>query len=546
MAVMFPNGSMERVQGLYQGNSFSDYTNRLTTRLITAFADGFPADRELSILEIGSGTGGTSRFVLEALQPHADRITYYYTDLSKRFLTHGEQSFGHLIPGLRFQLLDIEKTPSEQGFRPGSFDLIFGTNVLHATSRLERTLTHAKSLLRRDGMLIINEVTRVQDLATITFGLTGGWWNFEDPALRLPDSPLLSPDRWCALLHAVGFHQIRLLGPPDQEPGNYESCVVVGRSDGLIPCSPPVLTTSMEAAVIAEPAGPAPAASGTSEVVVGETSFAVDYIKQVFAEVLKINIRRIDIHENYERYGIDSLIVMELNKRFERDFGRLPATLLFENITVAALAAWFEIHHRERLAILSGGSEVRPTSTVVSRDMAPTSASSGNDEPPSPAPAVGAIGPETVSSVSVDPVASDSGEPFAVTYIKQVFTEILKIDTRRIELDENYERYGIDSLIVMELNKRFEQDFGRLPATLLFENTSVAALADWFERHHRERLVAMAGITPELPTATARPVPEPARTATATVMPGEVGKVEDMVARLSDDQVKDLLASFLN
>jgi hypothetical protein len=79
-----------------------------------------------------------------------------------------------------------------QGFEPGGCDAVFATNVLHATCNMAATLQQCKALLRTGGLLLVNELCARTDFLTLTFGLTDGWWLFDDAELRIPGSPLLS------------------------------------------------------------------------------------------------------------------------------------------------------------------------------------------------------------------------------------------------------------------------------------------------------------------------------------------------------------------
>jgi len=79
-----------------------------------------------------------------------------------------------------------------QGFEPGGCDAVFATNVLHATCNMAATLQQCKALLRTGGLLLVNELCVRTDFLTLTFGLTDGWWLFDDAELRIPGSPLLS------------------------------------------------------------------------------------------------------------------------------------------------------------------------------------------------------------------------------------------------------------------------------------------------------------------------------------------------------------------
>ena len=79
-----------------------------------------------------------------------------------------------------------------QGYSIGEFDILFATNVLHATRSMGTTLQQCKALLRKGGLLLANELSAKTDFLTLTFGLTDGWWLFDDAKLRIPGSPIIS------------------------------------------------------------------------------------------------------------------------------------------------------------------------------------------------------------------------------------------------------------------------------------------------------------------------------------------------------------------
>jgi hybrid polyketide synthase/nonribosomal peptide synthetase ACE1 len=76
-----------------------------------------------------------------------------------------------------FKTLDIEKDPTTQGFAAHSYDVVLAANVLHATRRLEETLTNARKLLRPGGYLILLEIVDNRPLRVgLVFGGLPGWW----------------------------------------------------------------------------------------------------------------------------------------------------------------------------------------------------------------------------------------------------------------------------------------------------------------------------------------------------------------------------------
>lgn len=359
--VMFPDGSKKLVESVYQGNELADYYNRLLAELVRHFVKERLAagqDSPIRILEVGAGTGATSRFVLESLRGFASNVFYSYTDISSGFMKHGESVFGETFPFAEFRTLDLEGDPQEQGFQVDYYDLIFGSNVIHATKNISHTLDRIKRLLKARGLFLMNEITRIQDVASLTFGLTGGWWLFEDSFNRLPGSPLIGPGRWRGLLEEKGFNDVSLLGLPHVEEPVLEQCVILGESDGLVLNA--VTKSEIKAAVptnvsIDRPARnesrPDERRESDSDELEDKTQ---DYIAGIFAEYLKLDKADFQPHKTYERYGIDSLVIVEVTKRLNNVFGDIPSTLLFENITIHELGKYLLKKKRKKLLELLG------------------------------------------------------------------------------------------------------------------------------------------------------------------------------------------------
>lgn len=73
-----------------------------------------------------------------------------------------------------------------QGYGIGRYDILFATNVLHATRNMEVAIQNCKALLRNGGLLIANELSAKTAFLTLTFGLTDGWWLYDDVQRRIP------------------------------------------------------------------------------------------------------------------------------------------------------------------------------------------------------------------------------------------------------------------------------------------------------------------------------------------------------------------------
>jgi len=170
------------------------------------------------ILEIGAGTGVTTQYVLQRLNAHSNSserpikqsipLQYTYTDISTAFFARAASKFSS-YSDIEYKVLDIEKNPSEQGLGENSFDLIIASNVIHATKNIVRTLDHINSLLNANGTMVFLEGTEKQPWLDLIFGLTDGWWQFEDSELR-SDYPLLRASQWQELLHKLNYIRVNV------------------------------------------------------------------------------------------------------------------------------------------------------------------------------------------------------------------------------------------------------------------------------------------------------------------------------------------------
>ena len=123
--------------------------------LVQQIAHRYP---RMNVIEVGAGTGGTTRAVLSSLGDQY--ASYTYTDISAGFFEPAKAKFSQHGGKLKFKTLNIEKDPMGQGFDEGSFDMVIASNCLHATRSLQETLRHCRRLLRPGGYLVLLEITR--------------------------------------------------------------------------------------------------------------------------------------------------------------------------------------------------------------------------------------------------------------------------------------------------------------------------------------------------------------------------------------------------
>jgi len=128
-------------------------------------------------------------------------------------VARARREFAH-VSGFDARTLDIELAPSTQGIGVGSYDLVVANNVIHATADIRQSILHCMDMLAPHGRLILVEGTLDSPWLDITFGLTDGWWRFDDDLARV-QSPLISAGAWRTL-----FAELRLRADILELPGD--------------------------------------------------------------------------------------------------------------------------------------------------------------------------------------------------------------------------------------------------------------------------------------------------------------------------------------
>nr|ASV47147.1 type I polyketide synthase [uncultured bacterium] len=229
LSVLFPAGNADDLEAIYTASPASAVLNDLIAAAVQAEADRRGKTRRLRVLEVGAGTGATTRRVLSVT---GDAIEEYrFTDVSPVFLERAAATFAdHRC--IRTGLLDISRDPAAQGFGLATYDVIVAANVLHATTQLDVTLAHLGTLLAPGGLLVVAENVRAQRWIDLVFGLTDGWWSFADPQHRV-DHPLISASQWTSLLRTHGFADAAAWVPPGVHAGSPHA-LLMARSDATV------------------------------------------------------------------------------------------------------------------------------------------------------------------------------------------------------------------------------------------------------------------------------------------------------------------------
>ena len=357
--VMFPESSMHLVEGIYKQNLIADHFNHILSESLCAefTAKTSRGERGLRLLEIGAGTGGTTAALLPMLRGFGDLIEEYcYTDLSKAFLLHAQETYQPQFPALGTAIFDVGKPLALQSINGNRYDAVIATNVLHATSNMRQTVRNAKAVLKRGGILLINEISAWSWQTHVTFGLLEGWWLYEDEGLRLPGSPGLSPKQWEALLKAERFVDIHF---PAHAHHGLGQLILAARSDGVVRqrLAPPAVSVNVPTrnapavAAISSPvlhAAAAPTAVATDDAALREACTSL--FQEMIAAALRMDVSEIETHKPLENYGLDSILVVQLTTHFRKLFPGTRSTLFFEVQSIDGLVAHFLENDRATVA----------------------------------------------------------------------------------------------------------------------------------------------------------------------------------------------------
>jgi acyl transferase domain-containing protein/SAM-dependent methyltransferase/acyl carrier protein len=205
LEVLYPDGTNRLFAEHFAG--LPAYTNDLVyqqaaANLVRETAQA-EESRPLRVLEVGGGTGGLTQVVLEATTDVS--VEYTFTDLGSSFVARAEQEAGKRgYRNMHFKVLNISRDPLEQGFAAGSYDMVIGYNVVHATPDIRDTLRHLSKVLVPGGLFCLVETVKPSRPDNMIWGLTEGWWLFGDTDLRT-ETPILTLDQWDKALQMEEF-----------------------------------------------------------------------------------------------------------------------------------------------------------------------------------------------------------------------------------------------------------------------------------------------------------------------------------------------------
>lgn len=209
VSILFSSKNKGLLADIYQNNVVSDYYNEIVKMavqyLLLKKIRQYP-ERKICILEIGAGTAGTTDCVIAGIRKLSQYFTYCFTDVSLAFINNAREKYKD-YDCFVYQTADISSTEVVDRLGKG-YDIIIAANVIHAVPDIDLAVRNMRSLLREDGVLILNELTAKNAFYTAVFGLLDGWWLNSGDSRRISGSPLLTCEAWNELLTENGFANV--------------------------------------------------------------------------------------------------------------------------------------------------------------------------------------------------------------------------------------------------------------------------------------------------------------------------------------------------
>jgi 3-oxoacyl-(acyl-carrier-protein) synthase/acyl carrier protein/NAD(P)-dependent dehydrogenase (short-subunit alcohol dehydrogenase family) len=390
---------------------------------------------------------------------------YCYTDVSRAFLNHAEIHYAPEHKYLKTRLLNIEASPLGQGFDPGSYDIIVAAQVLHATESISRTLSNVKVLLKRNGLLILNELSERSVFSHLTFGMLEGWWLYKDASVRMPFSPGLFSDSWEHCLTGQGFSEVYF---PVPESHVMRQQIVIASSDGYNRVDNKTKpdfqdgSTTMVGDADKLIAGKEDVVAKISSIRECSNDALLEYIKttitSALSDALKVPVEAIDPQETFSEYGLDSITGVGVAQKISSLLDiELNTTVLFDYVSVEQLA-----DHIMKL------SPTLPSEPEIVADKSDSSLKpSAEKETPA-------------DDMSSEPESSnDAVFEYIKTTITSALSDALKVPVDAIDPQETFSEYGLDSITGVGVAQKISSLLDiELNTTVLFDYVSVEQLAD--------------------------------------------------------------------
>jgi acyl transferase domain-containing protein/SAM-dependent methyltransferase len=248
VSLMFKGPAAQQIMEAYYGKSpmLATLTDQLATFLSAVVAKTeTSANAPIRILEVGAGTGGTTARLAEVLLASGSPVEYTFTDIAPSMVKAAKLKFAK-YDWMQFETFNLEKEPPDS--LREHFDVVIGTNCVHATTSRTASIGRLGQVLRKDGFIVLSEVTQPIDWYDIVFGLLDGWWLAKDGSTY----PLQPAESWMKSFREAGFKHLSYSEGSSPESNTQRLLVASRREVRPIPVRPVLMSSTSKSDHIVE------------------------------------------------------------------------------------------------------------------------------------------------------------------------------------------------------------------------------------------------------------------------------------------------------
>ncbi|KAI3391026.1 hypothetical protein diail_8105 [Diaporthe ilicicola] len=200
------------------------------------------------VLEVGAGTGGATRAVLDGFGARATSSggtllgNYTFTDIKPEYIEAARQNLGDWGGLIEFDQLDVQKNTAvlSKSLAVGTYDLIVASLVLQETQDVLGALKNLRKMLKPGGRLFLVETTKEKLDAQLVFKVLPQWWSSEK-VISSRRSPVVSVKAWDEVLRDTGFTGVDFeIG--DSEQHHFQSTSFIISTAATTPTLPSTVT----------------------------------------------------------------------------------------------------------------------------------------------------------------------------------------------------------------------------------------------------------------------------------------------------------------
>ena len=191
----------ELLADFYANSQMLKAVTCLLADFVSSMFSATQSEGTLCILEVGAGTGGTTKYLVDFLTRCGVSFEYTFTDISMALVSQAKRNFSS-FPQMRFMTFDCGRPAPPELLQ--KFHIVISTNCIHATSNLVTSTANILPTLREDGALCLLEFTRNLYWFDLVFGLLEGWWLFSDGRQHA----LATESFWNSSLRTAGYKHV--------------------------------------------------------------------------------------------------------------------------------------------------------------------------------------------------------------------------------------------------------------------------------------------------------------------------------------------------